>query len=156
MTKQDKVKKIQLDPGEKLLAFDPIKSPHGCAFPWRIMTDTQYGATNRGRVINLTKQTELVPFEAANGYLKINVKRDGVRKNIFIHRLVAYLFCENGKFKHYVHHIDGNIRNNNADNLLWVTSEEHGQADKLRREAAKTDSWETYNDFIKETSAGNK
>ena len=38
----------------------------------------------------------------------------------YIHRLVATHFVPNPNKYKYVEHIDGDLKNNNADNLRWV------------------------------------
>ena len=42
-----------------------------------------------------------------------------------VHRVVAKAFIPNLENKQEVDHIDGNTRNNRADNLRWVTSKEN-------------------------------
>lgn len=42
-----------------------------------------------------------------------------------VHRLVAMAFLPNPDNKPYVHHIDGDSLNNEVNNLMWVTSDEH-------------------------------
>ena len=48
-------------------------------------------------------------------------------KNILIHRLVAFAFCENkhGENAVQIHHKDGNRQNNYFKNLEILTAEEH-------------------------------
>ena len=52
-----------------------------------------------------------------------------VRKNQFIHRLLAQAFIPNPDPKHKIHvnHIDGNKQNNSLDNLEWVTPKENAR-----------------------------
>lgn len=50
-----------------------------------------------------------------------------VRKNKFIHRLLAQAFIPNPLTKPQVNHIDGNKQNNQLVNLEWATSKENSQ-----------------------------
>lgn len=59
-------------------------------------------------------------------YLKVNLV-DSIwnRKQIYVHRIVAEHFIENPENKKEVNHKDWNKRNNNVENLEWVTSSEN-------------------------------
>lgn len=50
-----------------------------------------------------------------------------VRKNQFIHRLIAKAFIPNPLNKPHVNHIDGNKQNNCISNLEWNTCKENSQ-----------------------------
>ena len=50
-----------------------------------------------------------------------------VRKNQFIHRLLAQSFIPNPENKPHVNHIDGIKTNNSICNLEWVTCQENSQ-----------------------------
>lgn len=56
-----------------------------------------------------------------NNRVYISLYKDGKRKNIQIHRLVAIAFIPNPDQLPEVNHIDGNPSNNNANNLEWCT-----------------------------------
>lgn len=60
-----------------------------------------------------------------NGYVYVELNKEGTPKTIRVHRLVATAFVENNYNKPYVNHIDGNKSNNNSDNLEWVTGTEN-------------------------------
>lgn len=59
------------------------------------------------------------------GYKKVELSKEGKRKSLKVHRLVAIAFIPNPLNKEEVNHIDGNKINNNVDNLEWVTSSEN-------------------------------
>lgn len=59
------------------------------------------------------------------GHLCIDFWKNGARKTVFVHRLVAFAFLgEPPSAKHEVRHLDGNSANNAVDNLKWGTSSE--------------------------------
>lgn len=98
--------------------------------------DVQYLITNKGKVFCAATGIFLNP-DIKNTYYYVNLPKYEKPEHVYIHRLVAYFFCDNRHFKQYVHHIDGNPLNNNAKNLLWVTSEEHGALHKLLKQETK-------------------
>lgn len=58
-------------------------------------------------------------------YYVVITSDDGKQMHKNIHRLVAETFIENPLNKPCVNHIDGNKRNNNVNNLEWVTHSEN-------------------------------
>lgn len=88
----------------------------------QVIKKSRYGA--RGRK---TKERKLVPHENSTGYDRVSMNIDGKHKEVFVHRLVAKLFCENPNGYKIVDHKDGNKKNNCADNLEWVTSSENNR-----------------------------
>ena len=68
------------------------------------------------------------------GYRRVTLSRP-ITKRFFVHRLVAYHFCEGYSKELVVNHKDGNKQNNRADNLEWVTRSEndlHAYRNNLR------------------------
>lgn len=57
------------------------------------------------------------------GHLKVGLSVKGKRKNMFVHRMVAILWCKNPKKKSHtiVNHKDGNKLNNFFTNFEWTT-----------------------------------
>lgn len=84
------------------------------------------------------KLKKLAPAQGKNGYQWVSVKRDmGRRYHNSLHRLTCMAFhgLPPGPF-HTASHIDGNMHNNKASNLMWETQKdnlkrkiEHGTAD---------------------------
>lgn len=61
------------------------------------------------------------------GYRRVLLSLAGVRKRHILHRVVCTAFhgtCPEG---HVAAHLDGNLSNNRADNLRWVTRSENEQ-----------------------------
>ena len=74
----------------------------------------------------------LKPSPDLNGYLKLNLYKDGMTKTIEVHKLIAIAFlnhepCGN---KIVVDHIDNNKTNNRLDNLQLITHRENLSKDK--------------------------
>ena len=61
------------------------------------------------------------------GYLRVDLQYQGKRKAYLVHRLVAQEFIPNPENKREVNHIDGNKKNNKAENLEWCTRLENMQ-----------------------------
>ncbi len=68
-----------------------------------------------------------------DGYTRHGLSNEnGVRKNFFVHRLLAITFISPPPFaKAQVRHADGNPQNNALENLSWGTSAQNAQ-DKVR------------------------
>ena len=59
------------------------------------------------------------------GYMTVAINIDGVKKRMFVHRLLAITYIENPENKKEIDHIDGNPSNNSLDNLRWATPKEN-------------------------------
>lgn len=53
--------------------------------------------------------------------IQASLYKNGKRKNLLVHRLVAMAFLDNPNNYPEVNHIDGNSLNNNVNNLEWCT-----------------------------------
>lgn len=86
-----------------------------------------YQVSNLGRVKSLrdknNKKRELIlkPKIMRNGYLKVDLCKNGKQKTFTVHRLVATVFISNPKNFPTVNHKDENKLNNNVSNLEWCT-----------------------------------
>lgn len=67
----------------------------------------------------------LNPTVNAEGYCVVSITVDGVKNQYKVHQLVAEAFVPNPEGKECIHHKDRNKLNNSADNLQWLTREEH-------------------------------
>lgn len=75
-----------------------------------------------GAVFRLEGEAECVPtITNTAGYASVRLPD----KNHLVHRLVAEAFIPNPENKPQVNHKDGNKRNNNVNNLEWVTQAEN-------------------------------
>lgn len=69
----------------------------------------------------------LAPRKSSDGYLRVALSKNGVRKDYMIHRLVIVTFKDRTNIKETVNHIDGNKENNVVDNLEWADRVEQMQ-----------------------------
>ena len=60
-----------------------------------------------------------------NGYIKVTICYNGIKKSYSTHRLVAIYFIPNPNNYPEVNHKDGNKKNNSVHNLEWVTTSEN-------------------------------
>lgn len=110
-----------------------------------------------------TKEIIIANTNNGTGYLICSLSKDGKRKSILTHRLVALTFIENKDKTKEVNHIDGNKKNNFASNLEWVTRQEnidHSWDKKLTKCIGETHHSSVLNNNIvreirSEYSAGN-
>jgi hypothetical protein len=89
-----------------------------------------YSVSNKGRIRNKEgKILTLFPRGGVNGtdYLGVDLYRLGKKYPKLVHRLVAETFIpeEKGSLRNQVNHKDMNTKNNNIDNLEWVTDREN-------------------------------
>lgn len=97
----------------------------------------EYKVSNYGRVksVGHFKRTKaglqypvkphLLKQKERDGYLYVTLVSGGHARNFRVHRIVAQAFHGNPFNKAYVNHIDGNKKNNTAENLEWVTAQEN-------------------------------
>lgn len=94
---------------------------------WKVIPDySDYEISTYGNVRSL-KNNAITPLSQAttiHGY-KTVMLYNGKRKNITIHRLMAFTFIPNPENKATVNHIDGNKLNNSIENLEWATYKEN-------------------------------
>lgn len=55
------------------------------------------------------------------GYYIVSLSNNGLRKQFYLHRLLAICFLENPNGLPEVDHIDGDKTNNNISNLRWIS-----------------------------------
>lgn len=85
-----------------------------------------YQVSNLGRVKSLNYNhtgTERILMSRKNrgGYLYVNLHKDGQRKTITVHRLVATAFISNPNNLETINHKDEVKTNNTVSNLEWMS-----------------------------------
>jgi len=81
-----------------------------------------------GRVFSKKRNIFLkIQTMTQTGYLYVNFRKGGKRKNFTIHRLLAIHYIPNPENKPYVDHINRIRDDNRIENLRWVTSSENNQ-----------------------------
>ena len=88
--------------------------------------DGMYQVSDLGRVRSLKfgKVRMLRPQKNNNGYLIVGLCKDGKRKGITVHRLVANAFIPNSdENKTQINHRDECKQNNRVSNIEWCTAQ---------------------------------
>lgn len=86
-----------------------------------------YQISNCGRVKSTKSGKILRPQrDIITHYYKHLLSRNSVRRSIVVHVAVAQVFIGPRPVNHDIHHIDGNVSNNEVSNLRYVDRTEHG------------------------------
>ena len=83
--------------------------------------DYEVSDTGLVRSLKRGKKRILRPGKKGDGYLAVGLRKDGKRKNIYVHRLVAEAFIPNPLGLETVNHRDENKLNNRVENLEWMS-----------------------------------
>ena len=104
-----------------------------------ILNFENYAITLDGRIINNTTKKCKKPTDnhSGNGYLYVDLYKDGKRHRKYVHRLVAETYIPNPLNLPFVNHIDGNPKNNNYKNLEWCTEKYNTNYGNVRVKQAK-------------------
>ena len=84
-----------------------------------------YQASNLGRIKSIRAKKIMSTEKHSRGYPQINFHVNGVRKILYIHRIIAETFLENNDKLKTVDHIDENKKNNSINNLKWCSQNEN-------------------------------
>ena len=87
-----------------------------------------YKVSDRGNVYSVERMSSqgnkiggrmLKPIRHGNGYIRVSLCKNGIKKNKRVHRLVAEAFIPNPEKLPQVNHKDENPSNNEFSNLEW-------------------------------------
>jgi hypothetical protein len=96
---------------------------------WRPVAgyEALYAVSDDGLVKSFRKGRIMSPGSGQDGYPIVSLYKDGQRKGIAVHRLVALAFLPEGQnaLHNEVAHLDGDRTNCRADNLKWVSKLEN-------------------------------
>lgn len=125
---------------------------------WKEIKDFEgrYMISNYGNVKSLTRNGTLggaIKIVEKHSYLRVRLWKNKVVRTLFVHRLVAQAFIPNPLNKPQINHIDGNKKNNCADNLEWCSASEnmeHAYKNGLRktRKVAQVKDGKIINTFL--------
>ena len=101
---------------------------------WKDVLDFEglYKVSDKGNIYSMERKNSigkkcggrmLRPSYHTNGYLQVDLRKDGIRISKLIHRLVAEAFIPNTNSHLEINHKDENKTNNNVENLEWCTRE---------------------------------
>ena len=98
--------------------------------------DGMYQVSDFGRVRSLKygKTRVMRTYKNNNGYLLVNLYKNGKRKHLSVHRLVASAFIENDNlFNTEVNHINEDKTDNREVNLEWCDRRYNSTYNNIRR-----------------------
>lgn len=85
--------------------------------------DGMYSVSQFGNVLSkhFNRTKTLRPGLTTSGYKFVSLHKNGIKRTLSIHRLVAITFLPNNDNLPEVNHKDGNKLNNHISNLEWCT-----------------------------------
>ena len=118
-----------------------------------------YAVTSCGKIWSYKRKKFLKPWTDNDGYLRVNLYKEGKIKHYKIHRLVAEAYLPNPNNLPEVDHIDNDKTHNYLNNLQWIT-----HRDNVRKSCNKpilqfdlngnfVKEWECASDVGKEVSS---
>lgn len=86
-----------------------------------------YSVDRSGRVYAHHLNKYLSEYDNGLGYMAVKLRKDGKRKQFYVHRLVATTYLDNPYDLPDVNHKDGIKSNNAVDNLEWISKSENSK-----------------------------
>lgn len=138
--------------GDKLNPFAALVKNPKESFRYLYKNGVNILAGDLGTIYNLDTYKDIGgEAPSGNGHLQVSI--GGIL--LGSHKIIAEAWCDNKLNKDVVHHINGIKTDNRAENLIYVTSAQHGRAGVLlsAKEIAATDEEKVrtekkYDDYI--------
>lgn len=96
-----------------------------------------YQVSNKGRVKSFWRPSPKImkTRKGTNGYIEIGLRKDGIRKTMRVHQLVAMAFLKHNPntTNLVVDHIDSDKTNNNIENLQLLTQRQNVSKDRTNK-----------------------
>lgn len=93
---------------------------------WKtIINFPNYEISHKGKLKNVTSGKIIKGSKNQEGYIRVTLTNDLIKRSFYLHRLVAYCFCDNPNNLPEVHHLNNIRHDNRSCNLKWVTHEEN-------------------------------
>ena len=100
-----------------------------------------YEVSTLGNVRSLsydkTQEVKILSLNKSSRYLRVTLFKNGKRRKLLVHRLVACTFIPNPDNKPTVNHINENKHDNRVENLEWATHKEQSGHGTLQERKAK-------------------
>lgn len=100
----------------------------------------KYQISNLGNVYSLITNKILKQRLTLDGYYQVDLCKNGVKRHLYIHRLVAQSFLDNPKNYKIVNHKDENSMNNIVSNLEWCNSTYNNNYGNCKRKISEANS----------------
>ena len=99
-----------------------------------------YAVTENGQVWSYRSQIFLKPMANKDGYLRVGLNKDGIKKQFMVHRLVGEAYIPNPEGLPQIGHKDETRDNNCVSNLYWTTAKENCNYGQHRERKSKAHS----------------
>ena len=127
MSSENSLKKVTCEQWRDIQGFEGLYqiSDHGrVKSNDRVISQSnRYGTTT----IHVYKGRILKESMNPNGYIHVDLHKEGKTIRFLIHRLVAIHFLEKQDGQNIINHLDGNKSNNTVSNLEWCTQSQNIQ-----------------------------
>lgn len=84
-----------------------------------------YSVSDDGKVRNDKREKQKSLKRTPDGYLAVDLYKDGKRTTAKVHRLVSEAFIQNPDNLPQINHMDGDKFNNSVSNLEWVSAKDN-------------------------------